>query len=149
MGNFFVNLALFYMLVSPAFAYRIGRKRVARLNMITLGLYIVSWGYVLGAGTPSDHPVSILWGVLLFLNLLLTVMTSAMFLYERWPNHSLVRIAAVATSFFLGSLVVTYSLDSRDVLSEMMLQASMMTVVVFVTSVIWIRLRQINRQPDM
>lgn len=117
--------------------------------MITLGLYIVSWGYVLGAGTPSDHPVSILWGVLLFLNLLLTVMTSAMFLYERWPNHSLVRIAAMAASFFLGSLVVTYSLDSRDVLSEMVLRASMMTVVVFVTSVIWIRLRQINRQPDM
>jgi len=148
-GNFFVNLALLYMLVSPAFAYRIARKRVARLNMITLLLYIVSWGYVLGAGTPSDHPVSILWGVLLFLNLLLTMMTSAMFLYERWPNHSLVRIAAVAFSFFLGSLVVTYSLDSRDVLPEMILQASMMTVVLFVTSVIWIRLRQIDRQPDM
>ncbi len=117
--------------------------------MMTLLLYIVSWGYVLGVGTPSDHPVSILWDVLLFLNLLLTVMTSAMFLFERRSNHSLMRIAAVAASFFLGSLVVTYSIDSRDVLSEMMLQASMMTVVLFVTSVIWIRLRQINRQPDM
>ncbi|WP_214793023.1 MULTISPECIES: hypothetical protein [unclassified Exiguobacterium] len=72
-----------------------------------------------------------------------------MFLYERWPNRSLLRIGAVATSFFLGSLLVTYSLDSRDVLWEMMLQASMTTVVLFVTSVIWIRLRQIDRQPDM
>ncbi|RHB50153.1 hypothetical protein DW881_07010 [Exiguobacterium sp. AM39-5BH] len=148
MGNFLVNLSLFYMIVSPVFAYRIGRKRFARLNMITILLYIVSWGYVLGTGTPSDHPVSILWGILLFLNLLLTLMTSAMFLYERWPNHTLMRIVALATSFLLGSLVVAYRLDSRDVLWEMMLQASMMTVVLFVTSVIWIRLRQIDRQPD-
>ena len=137
------------MLVSPAFAYRIGRKRVARLNIITLLLYIVSWGYALGAGTPSDHLVSILWGILLFLNLLLTVMISTMFLYERWPNRSLLHIGAVAATFFLGSLVVTYRLDSNDVLWEMMLQASMMTVVLFVTSVIWIRLRQIDRHPDM
>ncbi|UTT42643.1 hypothetical protein [Exiguobacterium aurantiacum] len=76
-------------------------------------------------------------------------MNSAMFLYERWPNRSLLRIGAVAIIFFLGSLLVTYSLDSRKVLGENLLQASMVTVVLFVTSVIWIRLRQINRQPDM
>jgi len=148
-GNFFVNLALFYMMVSPAFAYRIGRKRVARMNMISLLLYIVSWGYVLGAGTSSEHPVSILWGILLFLNLLLAVMTSAMFLYDRRPTRSLLPIGARAIIFFLGSLLVTYNLDSHEVLGEKLLQASMMTVVLFVTSVIWIRLRQINRQPDM
>ncbi|TCI47195.1 hypothetical protein EVJ27_03460 [Exiguobacterium sp. SH3S2] len=149
MGNFFVNLALFYMMVSPAFAYRVGRKRVARMNIITLLLYIVSWGYVLEAGTPSEHPVSILWGVLLFLNLLLAVITSAMFLYERRPNRSLLYIGVTAIIFFLGSLLVTYSLDSRDILWEMLLQASMTTVVLFVTSVIWIRLRQVDRQPEM
>ncbi len=137
------------MLVSPVFAYRVGRKRVARLNMITLLFYIVSWGFVLVTGTPSDHPVSILWGILLFLNLFLTVMTTTMFLYERLPNRSLLHIGAMAIIFFLGSLLVTFSLDSREVLGENVLQGSMMTVVLFVTSVIWIRLRQIDRQPDM
>ena len=117
--------------------------------MISLLLYIVSWGYVLGAGTSSEHPVSILWGILLFLNLLLAVMTSAMFLYDRRPTRSLLPIGARAIIFFLGSLLVTYNLDSHEVLGEKLLQASMMTVVLFVTSVIWIRLRQINRQPDM
>lgn len=117
--------------------------------MITLLLYIVSWGFVLVMGTPSDHPVSILWGILLFLNLFLTVITTTMFLYERWPNRSLLHIGAMAIIFFLGSLLVTFSLDSREVLGENVLQASMMTVVLFVTSVIWIRLRQIDRQPDM
>lgn len=149
MGDFFVNVALVYMLISPVFAYRVGRKRIAWMNVATILFYVVSWGYVLGTGTPAEHPVSILWGVLLFLNLLLAIVTSAMFLYKRWPNHSLLHVGVVAISFFLGSLVVTYSLDSRDVLWEMVLQASMMTVVLFVTCVIWIRLRQIDRQPDL
>lgn len=135
-------------MISPIFAYRTGQQWLGRVNMLTLLAFVVGFvsvhGFVL-----YDTWVVTAMSALFFINLLFAIITSSMFIHDRHPRASRLKIIGVVSEIFLASLLAHYTLALYDVWWKMMVGSTITTVTLYVTSVLLLRLNQLDRQPEI
>ncbi|MCT4784228.1 hypothetical protein NQG63_13265 [Exiguobacterium himgiriensis] len=148
MGDFFLTTAFFFSLISPIFAYRTGQKWLGRLNLVTLIVFILSFVTVHGFVQFHTWLLTAMYA-LFYINLVFAIITSSMFLHDRHPRASLVKIIGLVSGIFLASLLALYTLALYDVWWKMVIGATITTVTLYVTGVLLLRLKQLDRQPEI
>lgn len=148
-NGFFASAALVFCILSPVFAYRAGLERIGRLNLVTVLLFLLFWGYVLLTGASYNSLASIAFYALFYINLCFAAINSALLMKTRRPRASLLKLLAVGTLLIGVCVFFVEYLHPTNVISDTLLQATMTAVPIFVTSIIWARLRQIDREPEL
>ncbi|EPE61678.1 putative membrane protein [Exiguobacterium sp. S17] len=67
----------------------------------------------------------------------------------RHPRASLFKLLGVGALLIGACVLLVEYLHPTNVISDTLLQATMTAVPIFVTSIVWIRLRRIDRQPEV
>lgn len=147
-GDFFITTALFFSLISPIFAYRTGHKWLGRVNMLTLLAFVVGFLSVHGFVLYDTWLVTAMFA-LFFLNLLFAIINSSMFIHDRHPRASLAKVAGTVGLIFLGSLLTAYYFDLHGEWWRVIIGATIPTVTLFVTGVLLLRLKQLDKQPEV
>ncbi|KDN58088.1 MULTISPECIES: hypothetical protein [Exiguobacterium] len=147
MGDFFITTAFFFSLISPIFAYRTGQKWLGRVNMLTLLVFVVSFLSVHGFVMYNTWLVAAMFG-LFFLNLLFAIINSSMFIHDRHPRASVVKVVGTVSVIFLGCLLTAYYFDLHGEWWETIIGATVPTVTLFVTGVLLLHLKQLDQQPE-
>ncbi|MCC5892879.1 hypothetical protein [Exiguobacterium sp.] len=133
-------------MISPVFAYRTGQKWLGRVNALTLILFVVSFLSMHGGGIYDTRLTTAMFA-LFFLNLLFAIINSSMFIHDRHPRASLVKVVGTVGLLFLGSLSTAYYFDLHGEWWRVVIGATIPTVTLFVTGVLLLRMKQIDEQP--
>lgn len=148
MLDFFAQMTFVIGILSPIFAYRAGRKNVGRINLITVFAFLIIWFYVISTGPAYSHPISIFFYVLIVVNCGFVIGNSMLFLRKRNPLLSLKKLLATVLCLVVLCFVFIELMYPTNVLIDTLLQTVMLTVPLFVCGVIWVRFRQIDREPE-
>lgn len=148
MLDFFAQMTFVIGILSPIFAYRAGRKNVGRINLITVFAFLIIWFYVISTGPAYSHPISIFFYVLIVVNCGFAIGNSMLFLRKRNPLLSLKKLLATVLCLVVLCFVFIELMYPTNVLIDTLLQTVMLTVPLFVCGVIWVRFRQIDREPE-
>lgn len=148
MLDFFAQMTFVIGILSPIFAYRAGRKNVGRINLITVFAFLIIWFYVISTGPAYSHPISIFFYVLIVVNCGFAIGNSMLFLRKRNPLLSLKKLLATVLCLVVLCFVFIELMYPTNVLIDTLLQTVMLTVSLFVCGVIWVRFRQIDREPE-
>lgn len=149
MNDFFANLSLVFCLLSPMFAYRADFKRLGHVNLVTVLLFLLFWGYVLTTGAMYNSPASIIFYALLVINLFFAMINSALFMRVRHPRPSLFKLLGMGALLIVACVFFIEYLHPTNVNFDTLMQALMTAVPIFVTGIIFIRLKQIDREPEL
>lgn len=148
MLDFFAQMTFVIGILSPIFAYRAGRKNVGRINLITVFAFLIIWFYVISTGPAYSHPISIFFYVLIVVSCGFAIGNSMLFLRKRNPLLSLKKLLATVLCLVVLCFVFIELMYPTNVLIDTLLQTVMLTVSLFVCGVIWVRFRQIDREPE-
>lgn len=148
-NDFFASAALIFCILSPVFAYRTGLGRIGRVNLVTVLLFLLFWGYVLTTGASYNSPASIAFYALFYINLCFAAINSALFIKARHPRASVLKLLGVGILLIIACVLLVEYLHPTNVISDTLLQAAMTAVPIFVTGIIFIRLKKIDRQLEV
>lgn len=148
MLDFFSMVAIVISVFSPIFAYRIGQRTVSRINLGTVLLFIVSWFCILTLGLPYNHPISILFYISIVVNCCFAIGNSVWFMHKRNPKFSLRKLLVLPLVLTALCFVFIEQMYPTNVLQDSLLHTLMLVTAIFVSGIIWTRLRQIDRKPE-
>ncbi|WP_404353673.1 hypothetical protein [Exiguobacterium aurantiacum] len=141
-------VAIVISVFSPIFAYRVGLTTIGRINLFTVLLFIGSWLFILTMGLLYNHPVSMLFYVSIMANCCFAIGNSVWFMHKRNPKASVKKLLVVLSFLTALCFVFIELMYPTNVLIDTLLQTVMLTVPLFVCGVIWVRFRQIDREPE-
>lgn len=148
MFEFFAQMTFLIGILSPIFAYRAGRKTLGRINLVTVFLFLISWIYVISTYVAYNHPMSIFFYILIVVNCSFAIGNSMLFLRVRNPSLSWKKLLAIVLSLTALCFVFVELTYPTNVLIDTLLQTVMLMVPLFVCGAVWVRLRQIDREPE-
>lgn len=148
MLDFFSMVAIIISVLSPIFAYRVGLTTIGRINLFTVLLFIVSWLCILTMGLLDNHPVSMLFYVSIMVNCCFAVGNSIWFMYERNPKAGVKKLLVVLFVLTVLCFVFIEKADPTTVLQDTLMYTVMLVTAIFVSGIVWTRLRQIDREPE-
>ncbi len=148
MLDFSSMVAIVISVFSPIFAYRVGLTTIGRINLFTVLLFIGSWLFILTMGLLYNHPVSMLFYVSIMANCCFVIGNSVWFMHKRNPKASVKKLLVVLSFLTALCFVFIEKAYSTTVLQDTLMHTGMLVTAIFVTGIIWTRLRQIDREPE-
>ncbi|MBE4909164.1 hypothetical protein IMZ08_13945 [Bacillus luteolus] len=145
MSAFIISMVLLLLFVSPFIFYRLGKKRMAYVNLFVVTLYLLSWLHVLFAGIPYGLNLStVVWVIALALSLLFLVLSGVHVFYKIYPGFNKYALSIVFLITIGISLFIFMNFYSDKGVNSILDITMIYTVPLFLASLLVIGTTQLN-----
>ncbi|MCM3619924.1 hypothetical protein M3936_20330 [Sutcliffiella horikoshii] len=116
MQDFIIGLVLICIIASPILYFRIGKKKIAYLNLITVSLFLATWGTTLWRGVEFFWNIpTLLWVPSLIVSTILLLVASGITFYKVGPRTNRVLLPFI----MLAVLILSFGLNSQNLFYDL------------------------------